>query len=187
METLVTTPLRFPISSAWVIAILTAIYVLLTGVYVVVAIKTLRAIEEQATIARNGLILLNRAYLTTDGWNLEHDGHGNLTIQFAVYNPSRTAARIERMDYKIGHTTTTQTSGTMLTPEERWWFTVGPEPFKTGDVLLVTGRITYTDIFRKERHRKFAKYCVIKPQGATFTNPEGVGLNDEEEWDTQDG
>lgn len=186
MEILSTNHFALPVSSAWVIAILTAIYVVLTGVYVVVSIKTLRAIKEQATIARKGLILLNRAYLTTDAWRYEDDGHGNIQIHFAVYNPSRTAARIERMDFKIRGTSTVQTCGTMLTPEESCWFTLGPEKFQLPDVIFVTGRITYTDIFHKERHRKFAKNCVIQPRGVTFTNPEGAGLNDEEEWDRED-
>lgn len=186
MEILVITSLRFPISSQWTMAILTAIYVLLTGVYVLVSFKMLRAIKKQATIAQQGLVLLNRAYLTTDSWEFEHDGQGKMTIHFAVYNPSRTAARIERVDFRIRTTSTAQTCGAMLTPEERCWFTLGPEKFQLPDVLLVTGRITYTDIFRKERHRRFAKNCVLEPQGFTFTDPEGAGMNDEEEWDKED-
>ena len=167
--------------------ILTAVYVLLTGVYVFVSTKMLRAIRKQATIAQQGLILLNRAYLTVDPWKCEDDGHGKITIQFAVYNPSRTAARVERVDFKIRSTITSQTCGTMLTPDERCWFTLGPEKFQIPDALLVTGRITYTDISHKERHRRFAKDCVIGAQGAAFRDPEASGLNDEEEWDRKDG
>jgi hypothetical protein len=175
--------------------------VILTGLIVAVGIfqiiflwrtvtatsDNVRAARSSTEVAKKGLFLLNRAYLTTCEWGYKLDGKGNILIKFAILNPSNTAARIETIEFTVRKVTTTHICGGMLTPQEMYWVSVPREKIEgKTDVIPISGRITYKDIFHKERHRKFAKNCSVALWGISFEEPEGVGLNDEEEWDKED-
>lgn len=175
--------------------------VILTGLIVAVGIfqiiflwRTVRATSDSVRasrasteVAKRGLFLLHRAYLTTCEWGYKFDGKGNILITFAILNPSNTAARIETIEFTVRKVTTTHICGSMLTPQEMYWVKIPREKIEgNADVIPISGRITYRDIFHKERHRKFAKNCTVAPYGTCFEEPEGVGLNDEEEWNKED-
>ena len=150
--------------------------------------RTLQAIKRQANSAAKEVVLLNRAYLTVDNW-MEHGAEEG--IQFRIYNPSKTAARIEEIEYTIERRITTQRHGFMLTPKESQWIGIGHNELPEINVMgqaqgfHVRGRITYRDIFKKERHRTFARLCTRGLQGISFAVPENVGWNDEEEWNEE--
>lgn len=144
--------------------------------------------ERQARDAPKEVILLNRAYLAVETWMIPGPILGQnerIEIQFSVRNPSNTAARIEKIEYTLQGKKSTELIGHMLTPGEKRWFRLLARDVKSKEVLRVEGRITYTDIFHKERHRKFAKTCVLRLGHPYCVDTEGVGLNDEEEWDKQ--
>jgi len=111
-----------------------------------------------------------------------------------VKNPSRTAAWIKNIEFTIRGTTTTQASKIMLTPDESFPVTLPTEYARAEEVITINGSVTYTDIFRRKWRRKFVKLCVYRimtwvsfktgghgdrPE-VTFSNPEGIGWNDEE-------
>lgn len=157
------------------------------------AIRTLRAIESQSVNSRKEVVLLNRAYLTVGNWTFGCLDENKIAASFRIYNPSHTAARIETIEFKCGETTSKSTCGRLLTPREGYFVPLVVEEIVPIQVktYLISGRITYTDIFRRERHRRFAQYCTYShPAGqgamASFSDAEGVGWNDEEEWDKQD-
>jgi len=135
---------------------------------------------------------LNRAYLTVDSWIAKNlpaypQNPWRVAIQFSIYNPSRTAARIERLDYKVGTQSESLSHGIMLTPQERYEVHVpSMEVGKQDAVFTIRGEITYRDIFRRERHRTFSHSLKWTSNGFTFYQAEAPGMNDEQEWDKDD-
>lgn len=160
---------------------------------IVVAVRSLGALKDQVAVmdqsakdAAKEMVLLNRAYLTVDTFmpNVPNTGQpSEIEIRFRIVNPSKAAARIEGIEYSIGSETSTQNFGTMLTPREALWVTIPPREVRDGEVLTIRGRITYRDIFGRERHRRFAQMCICSAQQSHCEVAEGIGLNDEEEWD----
>jgi hypothetical protein len=159
------------------------------------AIRTLNAIAEQAKIMKQQYesssretVLLNRAYLTVGPW-MEGPCSG---IRFRIYNPSKTAARVEQIEFTIGAVSETKSCGFMLTPGESEWVEIqtGALPQRNvgqpTPVFTVRGRISYRDIFKRIRHRSCATVCHWELSGMTFSPSEIPGSNDEEEWDKQD-
>jgi hypothetical protein len=165
-------------------------------------------LEKQATAARDSADImrleaqsaaidirrLNRAYLTVDGWTAKNipastEGPWRVVIRFSIYNPSRTAARIERLDYKVRGDTYSLPYGimVMLTPQERHEVQVPMIPItKIDNVVTIQGKITYRDIFRKERHRTFSQSLLCGDSDFVFYRAEMQGMNEEEEWDKDD-
>jgi hypothetical protein len=149
--------------------------------------------ERQAQDADIDIRRLNRAYLTVDTWMPSDAPPGAIGAKFRIYNPSRTAARIESIQIESEEVSITLSYGSpggrMLTPREGYWF-----DFNIGDILgvdmatvfTIRGRITYTDIFRRTRYRRFAKMCILGGMTPQFADAEGAGWNDEENWDQND-
>jgi hypothetical protein len=107
-----------------------------------------------------------------------------VTAKFRVYNPSRTAARIEfvEVNFLFPEMISIQR---MLTPQEGHWIEIPVRLISApaAEITVIKGRVTYTDIFRKTRHRKFAKTCIYTNMQISFVDPQmDEGLNDEEEW-----
>ncbi|MGB6482628.1 MAG: hypothetical protein WBE86_03990 [Candidatus Acidiferrales bacterium] len=179
------------------------------------ALRTLKTIQEQtkhnqtaAEAARDSADImrlqaqsaaldvrrLNRAYLTVDSWTAKNipasaEGPWRVVIRFSIYNPSRTAARIDRLDYKVGSETYSLPHGVMimLTPQERHEVRIPAVPLtKTDNVVSIRGEITYRDIFRKERHRTFSQSLLCGDSNVMFYRAEVPGMNEEEEWDKGD-
>lgn len=144
------------------------------------------AAKRSAEFAENSLVLLNRAYLRVDNWKAFNVPPYSVGAEFRIFNPSLTAARIETIEIKFRETTTTVKCGRMLTPNEGYLVSVPPEELAESDAALISGRVTYTDIFRKTRHRKFAQNCLCSLGVRYFSEAEGAALNDEEEWDKDD-
>jgi len=146
------------------------------------------AAKASADIAEKSLILLNRSYLAVTDWSIPAPIHGQnetLEIRFSVFNPSSTAARIEAIEISKPRESTLPV-GYMLTPGEKKPFAHVVENVKSEEKVLLAGRIIYTDIFHKLRHRKFAQLCWCRPGYPVFAAPDIAGLNDEEEWDKND-
>ncbi len=134
---------------------------------------------------------LNRAYLTVGNWTVTplpiESGKGRIAIEFAIYNPSRTAARLEGIEYQVGTEHFSDFPHFMLTPGERYYIRIPTrEVTETDCVFTMRGRITYRDIFRKERHRTFSQGLKVAPSNMTFYQTNAIGANDEEEWDKDD-
>jgi hypothetical protein len=154
-----------------------------------------RIMKRQAQDAAIDTRRLNRAYLTVDVWMPEPGPLGGTGVMFRIYNPSRTAARIEAIAYETdcfkSEFSIGAPGGRMLTPREGHWHSImpaelfGPEG-EVAPVFKIRGKITYTDIFRRKRHRTFAKICVMNGNTATFSDVDGAGWNTEEEWDKDD-
>jgi hypothetical protein len=147
----------------------------------------------QAQSAALDIRRLNRAYLTVDSWTAKNipayaGNPWRVAISFSIYNPSRTAARIERLDYKVGTQAESLSHGIMLTPQERYEVHVPSLEVSKGDaVFTIRGEIMYRDIFRKERHRTFSQSLkCTDSMGFTFYQAEAIGMNDEQEWDKDD-
>ena len=160
--------------------------------------KAADAATKSADVAERSLLHLNRAYLTTEAWKIEPDYHARtVKISFDINNPSRTAARLERIEFTIGSNITTREIRTMVAPNERYALTettsgiVVPPIDGSGAAAKfsfeVSGRIAYTDIFRKTRHRRFARSVVCpNPHVVDLGMPDVPGANDEEDWEQKD-
>jgi hypothetical protein len=118
-------------------------------------------------------------------------------VSFDISNPSRTAARLERIEFTIGSNITTREIKTMVAPNERYPVIETTSSIEVPPVdgygtaakfsFDVSGRITYTDIFRKTRHRRFARSVVCPtPHVVDLGMPDVPGANDEEDWEHQD-
>ena len=126
------------------------------------------AAKRNAEFAEKSLVQLNRAYLTVDWWSDQSREQDTLFwVSFRIFNPSHTAARVETIEAKFGNSTTVQDCRNILTPQEGFMVRIATE--RTERMFMrIVGRITYTDIFRRERHRKFAKDFVFKDGAAKF-------------------
>lgn len=174
------------------------------------------AAKASAVIAERSLTLLNRGYADTADWELkvgkmEPPLTYGMTLKFYFVNPSHSAFRIDHVDFewlnyplgmegKFEPVRHKQESalGAMVTPGQRLEFGVSmgemdkweTSSYESGAGVVVhfTGRLRYTDIFKKTRHRRFARLfmCAV---GADDTISQasalvhGPGNNDEEEWD----
>jgi hypothetical protein len=167
--------------------------VLVGGIGGVVAYQTLNTLKEQTKQAAEDAVLLNRAYLTVDFFmpKVEFEGYVisgvheppcRVSVKFRVYNPSRTAARIETIEWQSRQQTGAVTVGRMLTPGEAHWFEIPQLDSTVGAVRRLQGTVTYRDIFRKIRHRSFARIIICDAEKPTTEDAEGIGLNDELEW-----
>jgi hypothetical protein len=152
------------------------------------ALQTLWAIQEQAESTSKDVIRLNRAYLAIGPWMADIPLPRIINAKFRIYNPSRTAARIEKVECDfLGKCE--WNCGRMLTPRESCWFDIPARSLEdggveVGEIQTISGRITYTDIFHRERHRKFGVVCRLLANRAIFSDD--WTANDEEEWDKDD-
>lgn len=153
---------------------------------------TLRVINRQAKATAKEVVLLNRAYLTIDNWMEQENEQG---IKFRIYNPSKTAARVEEINYTIQDKIFTEQYGLMLTPGESQWIGIPNEEIPEARVedhrmisvaFIIRGRITYRDIFKKIRHRTFTRMCTRDLMRINFSIPNDVGANDEKEWNEEE-
>lgn len=156
------------------------------------------AAKKSADVAERSLLHLNRAYLTTERWTVAPDYFGGtVKISFEISNPSKTAARLERIELTIGSNTTTREIRTMIAPNERYPLTETTSGITVPPIdgygaaqsfsFEVSGRIAYTDIFHKTRHRRFARSVVCPhPHGVNLGMPDVPGANDEEDWNHKD-
>lgn len=177
----------------------------------IVGIRTLGQLKRQTTaavvsanaakVSADAVMLAERAYIMTDSWAVQGQQRSandplDIIVSFKVKNPSRTAARIERVELTTGPETITREVRTMVAPNEFYPLTMTHiidaqdlTPMDghgtTKDVTFnVSGRIAYADIFRKTRHRKFAR-TIVYNRGSGRSDivvPEFAGVNGEEEW-----
>jgi hypothetical protein len=165
-----------------------------------IALKTLSTIQEQTTISRQSLRLLNRGYLDVVDWKLlgETVVGGRvqtLYVRFAI-KTATTPVRLEHLEVSEPATANpSQRLHAVIGRAARFPYTLtlGPLSLEQQEQLIrdgglsipILGRIEYTDVFRQTRHRRFARifiYTPNKPVHHTFQVPEGPDLNTEEEW-----
>jgi hypothetical protein len=157
----------------------------------IVAYLTLDSLRKQTGQAAKETLLLNRAYLQVDGWMAQakfftdtDGGQGiDCDIKFRVCNPSRTAARVEEISLKFNNTEDVSKIGRILVPGEGTWKQTTART-KPGKVFRLDGVVTYKDIFKKTRHRTFAQMLICTAETCRMEDAEGVGANDELEWNT---
>jgi hypothetical protein len=154
-----------------------------------VAYLTLNALRRQTEQAAKDTVLLNRAYLQVDNWMIslafftDTDGSqsANCEVKFRIFNYSKTAARIDEIELKCKGTTETRAVGRILVANEASWQKYSVK-VKEDEVFRLDGKITYRDVFRKVRHRTFAQMIVCNEKDHRTEDVEGVGVNDELEW-----
>jgi len=153
------------------------------------AILTLNALRKQTQQAAEETVLLHRAYLHVDSWipsvafftDVGGTQGADCDIKFRIFNASKTAARVEEIKLKYKGTEGTQQVGRMLVVGEGTWGHISVRT-KVGDVFRVDGVVTYRDTFKKVRHRTFAQIINCAAEGCRTEDAEGVGANDELEW-----
>jgi hypothetical protein len=171
-----------------------------------------RATKESADVSRESLVLLNRPWLDTDNWTAEdfNKSWGSkpvIRIAFHIVNLSPTPARIEQIEIShvifrgikemqtlTGHPPIREIRDvkTMVTPKSYYPVYLIPGVFgpyhAEGMFIQVSGCITYKDAFRKIHRKRFSRLGHIRDDKQEFmipagTDSEGVGWNDEEDWD----
>jgi hypothetical protein len=171
------------------------------------------AAKDSAKVAEESLVLLNRPWLDTDEWTADNMAEGLddkpvIRIMFNVINLSPTPARIEQIE--ISHVILRGDQGrqiltgqtirqirdvkTMVTPGSYYPVYLVTETFPPyraeGMYIQVSGCITYKDAFHKTRRKRFSRLGHIRADKQEFTipagtDPEGIGWNDEEDWDKE--
>ncbi|MGA8100535.1 MAG: hypothetical protein WB869_00180 [Candidatus Acidiferrales bacterium] len=122
-----------PVSTVFlsIIQILTLVFIagqaFATGRSAKAASENVAAVREQVKLldsqigaAKKETILLNRAYLTVNEWVQDSSGK-RMVLKFRIYNPSKTAARIEEIEFVVDGVSSRTSCGRMLTPREGYW------------------------------------------------------------------
>jgi hypothetical protein len=105
--------------------------------------EQVKLLDRQIAAAKKETILLNRAYLTVNEW--VQDSSGTRTVlKFRIYNPSKTAARIEEIEFVVDGVTSRISCGRMLTPREGYWVPILLMELsnQVSHMILASGRIT---------------------------------------------
>ena len=154
------------------------------------------AAKASADVAQRSLELTYRVHLRIDKWNYSFLGSGadEMEIHFGIFNPSLTAAKIEYIACCVGDIEIDKSAACPITlaPSERYGVIINPNEFdwdgatELDDVqaLIIKVNIVYSDKFSLGGLRSFAKVCErrgIDRRIIRFINPEGSGLNYEED------
>jgi hypothetical protein len=148
--------------------------------------------RNSAASAERTLILLNRAFLTTSDWSVELREPNtagqppNLVILFKVVNPGKTPAKIESIEWFTASGKRSFSVGELLTEHETFQAPIVVPTDQVSDsprMSNIQGRITYTDIFRRTRHRRFGRIVLCVQRACRFQAGWITDWNIDEEWD----